>query len=458
VLRLSAALLACAGTLWPAAAVTDEAALERAIQSGSDTIELCPGLVLTHEVLIPAGEKPLEIRGAPSGSVVRMANGFRGTAAFRARARSHLRLTGFAIQGNRTGKEAPRGLPPWNVAFADFYQRNGIVIQGGDDIVLDRLQLSGIVDFPVIVAGASNVHITYLAVADSGSRNERGHNNTSGGILLEEGTRDFEVISCTVLRILGNAIWTHSNGGSPRNSAGRIADNAIAYVGRDAIQIGHGTGIVVENNHGRDIGYPADAVDIESEATPVALDSAGNVDHTDYRNNQFHDVDGECINLDGFHDGEVRDNRCESTQPFDRYPYAHYGIVMGNTDPDVRVRGVTIANNTVIGTGYGGLYLIGSGNTVTGNHLLMLNRNRCTGDGKIARCNYALDQPGLLRSGIYLAGGAKHPDPAIDNLIRGNELQGFGTQRWCVEAAPGVDQKRNQIEANVCRGEQTAMH
>lgn len=456
-LRLSAALLASAGVLGASIAVTDQAGLERALESGAPAIELPALLVLTHEIAIPAGG-PLEIRGATEGSVVRLAKEFRGTAAFRIRARSHLRLAGFAIEGNRGPNPAPRGLPPWNVAFADFYRRNGIVIEGADDITLDRLTIAGIADFPVIVSAASNVHITRLTVEDSGSRNERGRNNTSGGILLEEGTRHFEVTGCTLRRILGNAIWTHSNGGSPRNAAGRIADNSITYVGRDAIQVGHATGVTVENNQGSDIGYPADAVDIAAEATPVALDSSGNVDHSVYRNNRFRDVDGECINLDGFHDGEVRANRCESTGEFARYPYAHYGVVMGNTDPDVRVTGVTIADNTVIGTGYGGLYLIGSGNTVTGNHLLRLNRNHCTGDGKTAACNYALDQPGLLRSGIYLAAGAKHPDPALGNTIRGNQLEGFGIDRWCIEAAPGVDRKRNRIEANVCRGADAAMH
>lgn len=455
-LRLSAALLAFAGILWPSTAVTDQAALERAIRSGGPAIELPAVLVLTHEMAIPSGG-PLEIRGAAGGSVVRMAKEFRGTAAFRSRSRSHLRLTGFAVEGNRGAAPAPAGLPPWNVAFADYYRRNGIVIQGGDDITLDRLHLTRITDFPVIVSAASNIHITRLTVEDSGSRNERGRNNTSGGILLEEGTRHFEITGCTLRRVLGNAIWTHSNGGSPRNAAGRIAYNTISYVGRDAIQVGHATGITVENNQGSDIGYPADAVDAAAEATPVALDSSGNVDHGAYRNNRFRDVDGECINLDGFHDGEVRGNRCESAGALARYPYAHYGIVMGNTDPGVRVSGVTIADNTVVGTGYGGIYLIGSGNTVTGNRLLRLNRNHCTGDGKTAACNYLLDQPGLLRSGIYLAAGAKHPDPAIGNTIHGNQLEGFGIDRWCIEAAPGVDRGRNRIAANVCRGANSAM-
>lgn len=443
-LPLAAALLAIF-------AVSDQAGLERALRSGAPVIQLPSTLLLTHEIVIPAGDRPLEIRGSPNGSVVRMAKGFRGTALFRARSRSHLRFARFAIEGDRSASASPRGLPPWNVSFADFYVRNGIVIQGGEDLTLEQLRIANITDFPVIVSRSANVHINQLTVEDSGSRNERGRNNTSGGILIEEGARNFEVTGCTLRRILGNAIWTHST--HDRNSGGRIAGNRISYVGRDAIEIGHASGIVVENNEGQDIGYPADAVDVEGEGTPVALDTAGNVDNSVYRKNSFRDVNGECINLDGFHQGEVRGNRCESAKPFDSYPNAHYGIVMGNTDPDVKVTGVTIADNVVIGAGYGGLYLIGSGNTIAGNHLLMLNRAHCTGDGKTARCNYALDQPDMLRSGIYLAGGAKRKEPAVDNAIQGNELQGFGVNRWCVQAAPGLDRKRNRIEANVCRGE-----
>jgi hypothetical protein len=433
--------------------VSDQAGLEAALHRAVPVIQLPSTLTVTHEILIPAGERPIEIRGAPTGSVIRFGADFRGTAVFRARSRSHLLFAGFTIEGVRLAHLPPKYLPPWNVAFANFYNRNGIVVEGGQDITLARLHLTNVADFPVIVSHARHVRIDGLTVEDSGSRDERGRNNTSGGILLEEGTEDFDVRNCVLRRILGNAIWTHSNGGSPRNTGGRIADNRIFTVARDAVQIGHATQVVVEGNEGQDIGYPADAVDIEHEGTPVAVDTSGNVDHAIYRNNRFRNVNGECINLDGFHEGEVRNNQCDSTRPFENYPFAHYGIVMGNTDPAVRVSGVTIADNSITGTGYGGLYLIGTGNVVTGNRLLMLNRVHCTGDGRMARCNYALDQPDMLRSGIYLAAGAKHPAPAADNLIRGNEIRGFGAGRWCITAAPGVELKRNRIGPNSCAAE-----
>jgi len=76
------------------------------------------------------------------------------------------------------------------------------------------------------------------------------------------------------------------------------------------IQVGHATEIRVENNRGRAIGYPPEEVDLEGQAFPVAVDTAGNVDKSIYRNNQFEEIDGKCFDLDGFHDGEVSGNTC----------------------------------------------------------------------------------------------------------------------------------------------------
>ena len=52
-----------------------------------------------------------------------------------------------------------------------------------------------------------------FTLSDSGSLNKKGRNNTSGGILLEEGTADFTVQNCVVENIRGNGVWTHSRKG-----------------------------------------------------------------------------------------------------------------------------------------------------------------------------------------------------------------------------------------------------
>ena len=79
--------------------------------------------------------------------MVRLSDGFRGTAVFRARSKSHLRLAGFTIEGSRSWHAHPQYLPPWNVSFAEFYTRNGIVVEGGRDITLEKLHIVNIADW-----------------------------------------------------------------------------------------------------------------------------------------------------------------------------------------------------------------------------------------------------------------------------------------------------------------------
>src|SRR4029453_2469877 len=103
----------------------------------------------------------------------------------------------------------------------------------------------------------------------------------------------------------------------------------------------------VENNHGARIGYPSSEVDMETFAVPAALDTAGNVDQSAYVNNRFEEVNGKCIDLDGFHDGEVRGNTCVNRNPVESYPHGHYGIVLNNSNPDMRSRKIVIAENRI---------------------------------------------------------------------------------------------------------------
>jgi hypothetical protein len=307
-----------------------------------------------------------------------------------------------------------------------------------------------VASYPVLVSASSGVRIDNVRIEDCGSLSPAGRNNASGGILLEEGTRDFEVRQCAIRRVRGNAIWTHSNYHSPRNANGIIQENVVEDVARDAIQVGHATNIAVRGNSGRRIGYPPELVDIANWAVPAALDTAGNVDKSVYAGNHFEDINGKCMDLDGFHDGEIRDNSCISRKSYDEYPYAHFGIVFNNSNPDMQPVNVTIVGNLIDGAGYGGIFLIGAGHVVSGNRLLGLNRNRCTGDMRQARCNYAPDQPALLHSGIYLGRGADRPAHTVRNRIQGNVISGFAIGHTCVAAAPGVSLAANSIAGNRC--------
>jgi len=223
---------------------------------------------------------------------------------------------------------------------------------------------------------------------------------------------------------------------SARNADGLIARNRFLGVGRDAIQVGHATRVRVEANTGERIGYPESEADVENKAIPVAIDTAGNVDRSVYSGNRFSDINGKCIDLDGFHHGEVTKNICLNQKNF--------GVVMNNTNPDMQSEAVTIADNTIDGAGYGGIFVIGSDNRIAKNRLLNLNTTHCE------TCFYIAGEPDMLRSGIYLGRGAERPAPARGNVIEENEITGFHMKSHCVGIAPGISKTDNRIERNRC--------
>ncbi|MDP9170316.1 MAG: right-handed parallel beta-helix repeat-containing protein [Acidobacteriota bacterium] len=409
------------------------------------TIHLAPG-----ETHIDRPFENVSIIGDERGSVIVMDAGFQGSGAIKADGVDGLKLLNFGIRGNRITMKSPWYLPLKEAAFADYYPDNGIVIRNSRHITVQGIRFSRIKTFPLIVNASSDVAIDSVHIEDCGTLNSAGRNNTSGGILLEEGVSRFEVRHSSFGRIAGSAIWTHSYARSPRAADGVIRDNTIETVGRDAIQVGHATRVRVENNRGSQLGYPIDYVDVETHAVAVALDTAGNVDRSVYTNNRFTDVNGQCIDLDGFHDGEVTRNSCINAKAMEAYPALHYGIVFGNNDPGMQPTGIVIANNTLQGFAYGAVFLVGTHNRVENNRFLNINLAHCGAVPLSARCNYALDQPDLLRSGIYLSDNGGRHTVTRDNVIRGNTLQGYGIKSHCVGSAPAVNAASNMIANNVC--------
>ena len=385
------------------------------------SINLQPGITEIHkEWVIPENAHDVEVVGA--GSVLRAASDFRGRAIFVVKSGTRIRFRDFTIDGNRGALEQHVGLPGSDVPFRRFTVNNGILIEDGADIKISNVNFRQVAGFAILVSGAKQVRIERVQIEDSGSRNAADRNNTSGGILLEEGTRDFQVLDCELKNIRGNGIWTHSLYTSPRNDGGLLRSNHFATIGRDAIQVGHATQIRVEKNSGERIGYPESEVD----AIPVAIDTAGNVDHSTYSGNKFSEINGKCIDLDGFHDGEVTANVCVNQRNF--------GIVMNNSNPDMQSAQITIADNTIDGGQYGGIFVIGGPNKILRNKIRNVNLSHSVDD--------------LLSSGIYLGRGAERPALAIGNLVEGNEVSGY--QVHCITPAPGVSLAANTIGRNQC--------
>ena len=434
--------------------IQTEDGLRRAIAEGTGEIQLAPGVIeVSSPIDAPDGTHDLGLTGHPSGTTLRVSPAFAGRAVLVFHSAENVKLSGFSIEGHRKAVKERVGIPPDNETFTSFFSNNGIIFEDVRGLDIAAVRFTEIAAFPIIVNQGHDVRIEGVHIRNSGSLNERGRNNTSGGILLEEGTADFVVRNCTFENVRGNGIWTHSRYESPRNRDGRIEGNRFKYIARDAIQVGHATRIRVEGNHGERIGYPFHYTDVEGQGYPVGIDTAGNTDESVYANNTFEEINGKCIDLDGFHHGEVRGNRCTNKGTAIDYPLGHFAIIMNNTNPDMNSEQIVIEDNEVDGAIYGGLFIIGSGHRVVNNRFRNLNRAQCVEGSADMRCHFWLDEPALLRTGIYLGRQAERPAVTRVNVIEGNVISGFGMVSNCIAAAPGVRLAANRVDNNDCRDE-----
>ena len=434
--------------------IRTEDGLRRAIAAGTGEVQLAAGVIeVSSPIEAPKGARDLAIIGHPEGTTLRVSEAFTGRAVLVFRSAQNVTLSGFAVEGNRKFVDERVGIPPANEAFTSFYSNNGVIFEGVRGLQITGLRFTEIPAFPIIVNQGQDVRIEDVHVRNSGSLNEKGRNNTSGGILLEEGTADFVVRNCTFENVRGNGIWTHSRYESPRNRDGLIEGNRFKYIARDAIQIGHATRVRVEGNHGKRIGYPFHYTDVEGKGYPVGIDTSGNTDESVYANNTFNEINGKCIDLDGFHHGEVRGNRCTNKGAAVDYPLGHFAIIMNNTNPDMKPEHIVIEDNEIDGAVYGGLFIIGSNHRVLNNRFRNLNQVRCEEGSADLRCHFWLDEPALLRTGIYLGRQAERPAVTRVNVVEGNVVSGFGMVANCIAAAPGVRLAANHIENNDCRGD-----
>ena len=414
---------------------------------GPRVVDLPAGTVELHrELLVDNGT---ELRGAAAGTVVRAAADFEGRALLVVSGSGAV-LRGFTIDGNRGTLEQRTGLPPSNKPFSQFTRSNGILAVGVSHLRIENLHFREIAGFAVLVSRSHDIRIDQVEVADSGSRDARGRNNTTGGILLEEGTSDFRVTRSAFRNIRGNGVWTHSLFTSPRNSQGWIAFNRFEDLARDAIQVGHAFDVRVEENQGARIGYPTDLVDLESQAYPVAIDTAGDVEHCAYARNRFTEIDGKCIDLDGFHDGDVIENSCVNRPDAALYPLGNVGILFNDSNPNTRSNRIRVIGNVLDGVKYSAIVVIGTGHTIARNRLLNVNLAHCNEEAAKSGCYYPKDEPDMLQTGIYLGRGFLWPEPVRDTVVEENEISGFGMRGRCIGYAPGVQAAANTIRNNRC--------
>jgi hypothetical protein len=405
---------------------------------------------ISAEIRLPDGAHDLTIVG--DRSTLHASANFHGRAIFSCHGCRQISFRNFAIDGNRQALEKPLPLAPSDQSFASFFPGNGILIEDSDGLDVDHLDFKNIPGFAILVNHSNNVLLDHLSVKDSGSLNALGRNNTTGGILLEEGTDGFTVADSVFANIRGNGVWTHSRYRSPRNIGGKIAKNTFSDVGRDAIQVGHATGVRVIGNTGTRIGWPVNQVDVENGGTPVSVDTAGNVDRSVYEYNNFEEIDGKCFDLDGFHDGIVRGNTCTNRRPPADYPFGHFGIVFNNASIEMRSENIVVEDNQLEGMKFGGIFVIGTGHKILHNQMRNINTAHCNENRVKFGCS-ALGEPEILETGIYLGSHAEHPAPASGNVIEGNTISGWKMKLRCIQAGPGVKLGDNTIRDNTCTNE-----
>src|SRR5579872_194514 len=441
-------MLACIVCVFLQAQSTKEIEIRKALAHATGNFQLPAGVVeISSELRIPDAAHDLEITGG-TGTVLRASDHFRGRAIFICTRCTRITLHDFSIDGNRAALERPLDMAPPENAFRVYYSDNGLLFDQVRGIAVRNIHFREITNFAILASRCSGVRIDGVTIDNSGSRNKHGRNNTTGGIVVEEGSSDFQVTHSTLRNIRGNAIWTHSLYSSPRNRDGLIADNRVDGVARDAIQVGHATHVLVERNSGTNIGYPAELVDIENDAGPVAIDTAGNVDETSYTNNRFQEINGKCFDLDGFHDGEVRGNTCINRKPPEAYPFGHFAIVMNNSNPDMHSQDIRIVDNHIDGVKFGGIFVIGTGHQIVGNQLLNLNEAHC--NASKFGCYYLKGEEELLEAGIYLGRGLRRLEETRGNTIRGNRITGFKMKTHCIIFGKDVLREQNAVDGNVC--------
>jgi hypothetical protein len=424
--------------------------IQRELDRGTGVVALPDGVVEVRAPLrVPPGAKDLEITGSEN-TVLQAGREFAGPAVLIVEKASRIRLSNFAINGNRLELGTAPEIPAAATPFARHFQNNGLLIAESEDVVVTGVRFHEIPAMAALVTVSNKVKIEKALVEDSGSNNAKGRNNTTGGILFEEGTEDFEVRDSVFRRVLGNAVWTHSTYKSRRNRNGRIEGNEFDTIGRDAVQVGHANRVRVINNRGRMIGYPVTAVDIDGGGIPVGIDTAGNVDESVYSGNRFEEINGKCIDLDGFHNGEVSGNVCINRGKAEDYPQGHWGLVMNNTNPDMESRAIVVRDNVFDGTKFGGIFVIGRGHRIVNNRLLRLNRAGCNESAARYGCSHFPGEPDLMQAGIYLGLRAERLSAARDNVVEHNEISGHRMKQRCVMSAPPVRPDENTVRNNVC--------
>src|SRR5258708_14871387 len=138
----------------------------KSIHIDQQGLTILPGGVgeVTTPIRISAVAHDLEVGGDPAGTTLRAAPGFKGEAVLVIQGARHIKLTGFAIDGNRSALAKPVELPPSNISFARFYPSNGILAANVEGLTIEKIQLTDVANYSILVSTSSQVHIQKVSV------------------------------------------------------------------------------------------------------------------------------------------------------------------------------------------------------------------------------------------------------------------------------------------------------
>jgi len=194
------------------------------------------------------------------------------------------------------------------------------------------------------------------------------------------------VSNCTFKNITGNCVWSYTYTTANLHQNFSVFGSLFSDVGRDGTEMGDVQNFTVNNNYYYRIGYVAGSPAYYPGQNAVAIDTSGYCQNGKYSGNAMLNVNGECIDLDGFTSGEVSNNSMMiswNTDPlYVTDQIANYGYSPGaaqnittgiQTNATYDPRGgqrVTIIGNTVQNMGNMAVNLFNAQNDlVTGNSI-----------------------------------------------------------------------------------------
>ena len=177
----------------------DDAALRKALTAKTGAVTLPSGeFEIGREITLPGDAHDLEIKGV--NTTIRASAEFRGRALLVLVNGKNVRIHGLSLDGNRDVVGRMFSLPNAGTMYSRFVPSNGFVAENATDLEISDIKATRFAGFALLINSSKEVKLHDIDVTSSGSFNAQRRNNGTGGIVIEEGTTDFEIRRCAIGR------------------------------------------------------------------------------------------------------------------------------------------------------------------------------------------------------------------------------------------------------------------